>query len=99
MTRAHRKDGAIRVVQQKTGAELWVPERHDLTAELALGGGHMSLLTRADSSAFDSANLGVAFAESIERAGLPDACVNATETERASSKRPPPRRGKQELGR
>jgi hypothetical protein len=24
-TRAHRKDGAIRVVQQKTGAELWVP--------------------------------------------------------------------------
>src|SRR6516162_7765778 len=25
MTRAHRKDGAIRVVQIKTGAELWIP--------------------------------------------------------------------------
>ena len=34
MTRAHRKEGAIRVVQQKTGAELWIHEHRDLTAEL-----------------------------------------------------------------
>jgi hypothetical protein len=44
-------------VQQKTGAELWVPEHRDLAAELALGGGHMSLLTKADGSAFDSNSL------------------------------------------
>jgi integrase len=75
MTRAHRKDGSIRVVQQKTGAELWVPEHRDLAAELALGGGHMSLLTKQDGSAFDSTSLGLWFAEAIDAAGLPDACV------------------------
>ena len=40
MTRAHRKDGFIRVVQQKTGTEMWIFEHRDLTAELALAGGH-----------------------------------------------------------
>jgi integrase len=75
MTRAHRKDGAIRVVQIKTGAELWIPEHRDLAAELALGNGHMSLLTRQGGSAFDSNLLGIWFAEAIEEAGLPDACV------------------------
>ena len=34
MTRAHRKGARIRVVQQKTGAELWIHEHRDLTAEL-----------------------------------------------------------------
>jgi integrase len=76
MTRAHRKDGAIRVVQQKTGTELWVPEHRDLTAELALSSGaHMSLLTRADGSAFDAHALGKWFADAIAHAGLPQACV------------------------
>jgi integrase len=75
MTRAHRKNGAISVVQQKTGAELWVPEHRALTAELALSGGHMSLLTKPDGSAFDSHGLGVWFCDAIEQAGLPDACV------------------------
>jgi integrase len=75
MTRAHRKHGAIRVVQIKTGAELWIPEHRDLAAELALGNGHMSLLTRADGSAFDADALGHWFADAIEDAGLPDACV------------------------
>jgi len=75
MTRAHRKDGFIRVVQQKTGTELWIREHRDLTAELALGGGHMSLLTRRDGSAFDSNSLGMWFANAIGDAGLPDACV------------------------
>jgi hypothetical protein len=51
MTRAHRKDGAIRVVQLKTGAELWVPEHRDLAAELSLGGGNMS---PADESGWQS---------------------------------------------
>ena len=48
MTRAHRRDGAIRVVQQKTGAELWIPEHRELAAELATGIEHMSLLINAD---------------------------------------------------
>jgi integrase len=76
MVRAHRKDGFIRVEeQQKTGTPLWIPEHRDLTAELALGSGHMSLLTRADGRAFDSNSLGLWFAHAIELAGLPDACV------------------------
>lgn len=75
MTRAHRKDGAIRVIQQKTGAEVWVPEHRKLAAELALGGGHMSLLTKPDGAAFDARGLSVWFGEAIEAAGLPDECV------------------------
>jgi integrase len=35
----------------------------------------MSLLTKADGSAFDSNGLGMWFADAIEQAGLPDACV------------------------
>jgi len=75
MTKAHRKDGAIRVVQSKTGAELWIHEHRVLAAELGLVGGHMSLLTKPDGSAFDSNLLGIWFADAIEEAGLPDACV------------------------
>jgi integrase len=35
----------------------------------------MSLLTRPDGSAFDADGLGQWFADAIEEAGLPDACV------------------------
>jgi hypothetical protein len=43
MTRAHRKNGAIQILQAKTGEELWIAEHSALTAELALGEqGHMS---------------------------------------------------------
>jgi hypothetical protein len=76
MTRAHRKDGFIRVVQEKTGKELWIPELKALTAELARGeAGHMSLLTKADGSSFDGESLSPWFATAIEKAGLPDDCV------------------------
>ena len=76
MTKAHRKDGEIRVVQEKTGAELWIPEHRDLAAELARGEqGHMSLLTRRDGSAFDPKALGLWFADAIDKAELPDDCV------------------------
>ena|SRR6516162_3330624 len=33
MTRAHRKNGAICVVQQKTGTEVWIGEHESLSAE------------------------------------------------------------------
>jgi integrase len=80
MTLAHVKDGAIRVMQQnttdgKTNEETCIPLHRDLAAELALGGRHMSILTKPDGSAFDSTSLGVWFADAIEAAGLPDACV------------------------
>lgn len=76
MTRAHRKDGTIRVVQQKTGTELWVHEHQELAAELKRGEqGHMSLLTKTDGGSFDGESLSPWFADAIEEAGLPDECV------------------------
>jgi integrase len=76
MTRAHRRGGMIRVVQQKTGAELWVAEHRELMAELGRGEqGHMSLLTKADGGSFDGEGLSPWFADAIENAGLPDDCV------------------------
>ena len=53
MTRAHRKDGDIRVMQQKTGAELWVREHRELAAELTRGEqGHMALLTKSEGGVY-----------------------------------------------
>ena len=74
MTRAHRKDGFIRVVQGKTDEELWIPEHRDLTAQLATVE-HMSLLTTTQGKAFDAVYFGAWFADVIEKAGLPDDCV------------------------
>ena len=72
MTKAHCKDGEFRVVQEKTGAELWIPEHRDLADELARGEqGHMSLPTRRDGSAFDPKALGLWFADAIDKAELP----------------------------
>jgi len=50
MTRANCKDGSIKVVQQKTGAELWMRQHKDLIAELA-SVQHLSLLTTAKNAA------------------------------------------------
>jgi integrase len=76
MARAHRRNGTIRVVQNKTNAELWIPEHHELTAELSRGVvGHMSLLTTSQGKAFDAVYFGAWFAEAIEDAGLLDDCV------------------------
>ena len=76
MTRADRVDGAIHVVQEKTGAVLDVPELQDLFAELARGEQHMSLLTRPSGGGFrDGHALGLWFAGAIDDAGLPAECV------------------------
>jgi integrase len=74
MTQADRKDGAIRVVQQKTGEALWIPEAGALTAELA-SVRHMSLLTTSRGKAFDAIYFGAWFADAIDAAGLPNECV------------------------
>jgi integrase len=76
MARAHRKNGFIRVVQSKTGAELWIPEHTELTAELGRGVvPHISLLTTTQGKAFDEVYFGAWFAEAIDEAKLPDDCV------------------------
>jgi integrase len=76
MARAHRKGGTIRVVQGKTGEELWVPEHRELNAELSRGViGHMSLLTTSQGKGFDPVYFGAWFADAIEAAGLPEDCV------------------------
>ena len=74
MTRAHRKDGAICVLQGKTGEELWIPEHRHLAAELA-SCEHMSLLTTSAGKAFDAVYFGAWFADAIEKAALPEDCV------------------------
>ena len=74
--RSHRKNGTIRVVQSKTGEELWIPEHHELAAELGRGViAHMSLLTTTQGNAFDEVNFGAWFAEAIDEAELPEGCV------------------------
>ena len=74
MARAHRKSGTIRVVQSKTGAELWIPEHKELTAELRRVD-HMSLLTTTQGKAFDEVYFGAWFADAIDEAQLPEGCV------------------------
>ncbi|MET0568319.1 MAG: tyrosine-type recombinase/integrase [Hyphomicrobiaceae bacterium] len=76
MTRAHRKDGLIRVKQGKTGEEVWIPEHRALKDELECGEtGHMSLLTTSLGKGFDPVYFGAWFADAIEDAELPDDCV------------------------
>jgi integrase len=76
MARPHRKGGKIRVIQSKTGKELWIPEHRELAAELSRGdAGHMSLLTTSQGKAFDPVYFGAWFADAIDAAGLPEDCV------------------------
>lgn len=76
MARADRKGGAIRVVQNKTGEELWIPEHQELAAELRRGVlPHMSLLTTTRGKVFDPVYSGAWFAEAIEEAKLSDDCM------------------------
>jgi integrase len=76
MARSHRKSRAIRVVQGKTGKELWVAEHRELTSELNRGEtGHMSLLTTSQGKAFDPVYFGAFFSDAIDAAGLPEDCV------------------------
>lgn len=76
MTRAHRIEGTLQVLQQKTGESLQIREHPELTAELARGNqDHMSLLTTSRGKAFDPIYYGAWFAEAIDDAGLPEDCV------------------------
>lgn len=59
MTRAHRRGGQIRVIQEKTGAELWIPQHRDLTSELDRSDLTRMSLTKPSGAAFDAADLAV----------------------------------------
>jgi hypothetical protein len=72
MTRAHCSDGAIQVVQQKTGESLRIPEHKELAAELARGNqDHMSLLTTSRGKAFDPVYYGAWSRRRSTRLGCP----------------------------
>lgn len=76
MRRQDRDGGAIRVRQQKTGAELWVPEHPALVEALEVGApAAMLLLTTARGRPWQAQAFGAWCAEAIEAAGLPDECV------------------------
>ena len=77
MSRTDRHLGSIRVVQSKTGEELWIAEHRELTAELARGVAGISnlLTTPTQGKPFDPVYFGAWFADAIEAAGLPDDCV------------------------
>lgn len=74
MTQADRKDGRIRVMQEKTDERLWIPEARALSAELE-SVRHMSLLTTSKGKAFEPGYFGSWFAGAIDAAGLPEDCV------------------------
>jgi integrase len=75
MTRAHRSGGRIRVRQQKTGTDLEIAEHRELTAELARGKQHISLLVSVTGKSYSPELLGDDFSDWIDDAGLPDDCV------------------------
>lgn len=74
ITRAHRSDGEIRVVQQKTGTEVRIAEHRSLQIELGTMGPHMSLLVNDRGAGFTSDELSKWFADAIDQAGLPSEC-------------------------
>jgi integrase len=76
MTRSHIQDNEIYVVQEKTGAELWIPIHPEL--ELALKAcptKGLALVGKADGTPFTTSGLGGFMARAIEKAGLPERCV------------------------
>lgn len=76
MQRQHRRDGWITVRQQKTGAELAIPEHPALTEALEAGSpAAMMLLTTSRGKPWQPQAYGAWCAHAIEAAGLPEDCV------------------------
>jgi integrase len=73
MGRQHVRDGKIRVVQQKTGTELWISLHSRLKAEIAAAPkDHLNLLTTAYGKPFTANGFGNWFREACKEAGLPE---------------------------
>lgn len=76
MTRADVADGLIHVVQQKTGAEIWVPVHPDLDrAMLAYSANGLTLIGDAAGRPIRRAALSALMRSAIKKAGLPPRCV------------------------
>jgi integrase len=73
MGRQHVKDGKIRVVQQKTGTELWIKLHSRLKAEIAAAPkDHLTFLTTQYGKPFSAAGFTNWFTEKADKAGLPE---------------------------
>ena len=69
-------EGLIQIVQQKTGAKIWVPLHPQLKSILAgTKREHLALLTTSFGQPFSTKGLGNFMAEKIGASGLPQACV------------------------
>ena len=76
MSWADHEKSAIRVVQRKTGAKLWVPLRPALAAVLAAWPKtHHVMLTTSFGKPFTAKGFSNFMAAKIGEAGLPDRCV------------------------
>lgn len=73
MGRQHVRDGMIRVVQQKTGTELWIALDARLRAEIdAAPKDNLTFLTTQYGAPFTAAGFGNWFGEAARKAGLPE---------------------------
>lgn len=73
MGRQHVKDGVLRMVQQKTGAEVMIPLHPELSAALDRAPkGQMTFLTTAQGKPFSPAGFTNWFRDMVRDAGLPD---------------------------
>jgi enterobacteria phage integrase len=77
MSRADVSDGLIHVVQQKTGAELWVPIHPELQRAMkALPAKGLTLVGDANGRPLKRAALSALMRAAIAQAGLPSRCVS-----------------------
>jgi enterobacteria phage integrase len=77
MNRADVADGLIHVVQQKTGAELWVPIHPELQRAMkALPAKGLTLVGDANGRPLKRAALSALMRTAIKAAGLPSRCVS-----------------------
>jgi hypothetical protein len=76
MLREHISDGCIRVIQQKTGADLSIPIHPNLQAALKAGPAHIRyLVTNLHGRPFNSGTLKDMLKRAVAAAGLADNCV------------------------
>ena len=75
MKRADMVDGLIHVIQQKTGAELWVPVHPNLARSLAAFPAGLTLIGDVAGRPIRRAGLSHLIRQSVRKAGLPSRCV------------------------
>ena len=75
-TRSHIREGEIHVIQEKTGAELWIPIHPELDRALrAYPARGLALIGKASGRPLTRYGLGALMSRAIEKAGLPSRCV------------------------